>query len=354
MSPAQRATLRDIADALNLSVNTISRALAGKPDVSQQTRELIENEAARIGYVPNVRARSLVLGSMMTIGLVITNPSNPFYAQLISSIELATRAAGYSLVLGISEESPDVESSTADTLLRMGVDGAIIVPVQGDSNPWHRLETAGIPAVLVNRDLPGSEWDLVGTDNVSGARQATTAALRGRARSVVLLEEDLPISTTQQRVAGFRQALDEARVDHTGEDVITVPTRRSSDHAALPWQADEGYRLAQLVLDERNVDAVVVGNDYFALGLYKAVAERGLSIPDDIAVIGFGDYPFAAYQIPPLTTIRLPASDVGRAATNLLLERVNGNPARPRRRLIEPALIERESARPDADELRHD
>ena len=341
---ARRRTLRDIADALDLSVTPVSRGLAGKSDISERTKQLIRAEADRIGYVPNVQARSLVSGSMMTIGLVITNPSNPFYAQLISSIEFTARAAGYSLVFGLSEESPQVESSTVDTLLRSGVDGAIIVPVQAGDDPWRRLRTARIPAVLVNRDLPGSGWDLVGTDSAQGAYLATRAALRQGARSVVLLEEDLPISTIQQRIDGFGRALAEAGIS-ARDSVIKVPTRRA-ENVALPWQADEGYRLAQEVLDERRVDAVVVGNDYFALGLYKAIAERGLRVPDDIAVVGFGDYPFAGYLTPPLTTVRLPAAEVGRTAVDLLLNRLKSAGSEPVHRLVPPTLIERASSRP--------
>lgn len=346
MAAARRATLRDIAEAVGLSVNTVSRALAGKSDVSHRTRMLIEAEAERIGYVPNIRARSLVLGSVMTIGLAITNPSNPFYAQLISAIELATRAAGYSLVLGISEESPSVESATVDTFLRSGVDGVIAVPLQSGDDPWARVRRAGIPGVLVNRDLPGSGWDLVGTDNELGAHAATMAALRHGARSVVLMEEDLPISTIEQRVAGFRRALTEAGHRVPDDAVVTVPTRRSAD-AALPWQADEGYLSARDLLADREIDAVVVGNDYFGLGLYRAITERGLRIPDDIAVVGFGDYPFAGYLNPALTTIRLPAAEVGRAAVEALLRRLRDESSAPaERHLVPPTLIERESARP--------
>lgn len=344
MTSTRRRTLRDIAESLDLSVNTVSRALAGKEHVSVQTRQLIEREAERIGYVPNNQARSLVRGSAMTIGLVITNPSNPFYAQLISSIELAGRAAGYSLMLGLSEESPEVETATEDTLLRSGVDGAVIVPVQAGGHSWSRLRNAGVPVVLVNRDLPGLGWDMVATDNALGVEAATRAALRQGARSIVLFEEDLPITTVEQRIAGFRRALDEAGLSDGADRVITVPTRRSNQ-VALPWQADEGYRLAQEVLSQREVDAIVVGNDYFALGVYKAISERGLRIPDDIAVVGFGDYPFSGYLNPPLTTVRLPAAEVGRAAFSVLLERLNGSDRPMEHRLIAPALIERGSSR---------
>lgn len=345
MEANRRATLRDIAGALGLSVNTVSRALTDKDQVSEQTRRLIRAEAERIGYVPNSGARSLVLGSTMTIGLAITNPSNPFYAQLISAIETHARAAGYSLLLGISEESAELESVAADSFLRAGVDGAIVVPVQSGPDPWQRLRRARIPAVLINRDLPRSGLDMVGTDNAAGAYRATRAVLDRGARSVVMLEEDLPVTTIVQRISGYRKAMAEDGLDATHAQVIKVPTRRH-DQAALPWQADEGYRLAQELLDGREVDAVVVGNDYFALGLYRAISERGLRVPEDIAVVGFGDYPFAGYLNPGLSTIRLPSARVGQVASELLLARIAGHgPRRRARRLITPELVERGSLR---------
>ena len=149
-----RATLKDIAATLGLSINTVSRALAGKDAVSEQTRALIQAEADRQGYVPNAMARSLVVGSAMALGLVITNPSNPFYASLISAIEHRARLHGYSLVLMVSEESLANEQRAAKDLQRWGVDGAIVVPVQHGADHWRKLQASGVPLVLVNRDLP--------------------------------------------------------------------------------------------------------------------------------------------------------------------------------------------------------
>lgn len=339
----RRRTQRDIAAALGLSVNTVSRALSGKDGVSEETREAIRSEADRVGFVPNLRARSLVLGSAMTVGLVITNPSNPFYAQLISAIELRGRSVGYSLLLLVSDEAEENERAAVDSLLRSAVDGAIVVPVQGGTNPWSRLADSGVPTVFVNRDLPEAGCDLVGTDNERGAYEATRHVLGRGARSVVLLEEDLPITTITQRIAGFTSAMAEAGLPVAEETVVRVPTRRY-DQIALPWQADEAYRVAQGLLDRGDrPDAVVVGNDYYALGLYRALAERGLSIPGSMRVVGFGDYPFAGFLAPPLSTVRLPAAEVGTEAMDLLLRRIDQLGADPVKRLLPPTLIVRGS-----------
>lgn len=346
MPYGRRRTLRDIADSLDLSVNTVSRALSGKDSVSESTRALVRSEAERIGYVPNVHARSLVLGSVMTIGLVITNPSNPFYAQLIHAIELRGRAKLYSLLLLVSDESEEYEARAVESLVRSGVDGAIVVPVQGASNPWSRLMRTGIPVVFLNRDLPGVERDFVGIDNRRGARQATEHVIARGARRIVLLEEDLPITTVRERKAGFTEAMASAGLP-VGEDAIMpVPTRRD-EQLALPWHPDEAYGVAREMLNRGDrPEAVVVGNDYYALGLYRALVERGLRVPEDVMVVGYGDYPFAGFLAPPLSTVRLPAQEVGSIAVDLLLERIASPPGEALvKRLVTPELIPRASTK---------
>lgn len=320
MQLARRATLRDIAASLGLSVNTVSRALAGKDAVSEQTRTLIQAEADRLGYVPNAMARSLVVGSAMALGLVITNPSNPLYAALISAIEQRGRLLGYSLVLMVTEESLDNEQRAAEALLRWGVDGAIVVPVQEGADHWRRLQAAGMPLVLVNRDLPELECDFVGIDFEGSAYQATSHLLNTGVTTVHLLEEDLTISSVADRITGFRRALGERGIP--ADTLRRVPTRRQQS-STLPWEPGEAYHLAQRLIPEiRSGSAIMVGNDYFALGVYRALIEAERSIPGEVAVMGYGDHPFSAYLNPPLTSVSLPTAEIGAAAVNLLLRRL--------------------------------
>jgi LacI family transcriptional regulator len=343
MHGARRATLKDIAAALGLSVNTVSRALAGKDAVGEQTRALIRAEADRLGYVPNAMARSLVVGSAMALGLVITNPSNPFYATLISAVEQAGRLHGYSLVLMVSEESLDDEQRATEALLRWGVDGAIVVPVQEGVDHLRRLRTSGVPLVLVNRDLPELEADFVGTDYEGGAYRATSHLLSAGVTGVHLLEEDLAVSSVADRIAGFRRALAERGI---GDDtIIRVPTRRRQSRA-LPWDPEDAYRLArQLNRELEPGSAIMVGSDYFALGVYRALTEAGRSIPEQAAVMGFGDHPFAAYLTPPLSSVRLPAAEIGTRAVSLLLRRMRkgATPTGPEKLRLQPELIVRAS-----------
>jgi LacI family transcriptional regulator len=318
--PGRRARLKDIALAVGLSVNTVSRALAGKDAVSESTRAMIQAEAERLGYVPNAMARSLAVGSAMALGLVITNPSNPFYTTLISAIESRARMHGYSLVLMVSEENLENERRAATSLLRWGVDGAIVVAVQSEVEHWSRLRASGMPLVLVNRDLPTLDCDFVGIDFGGSAYRATCSLLDGQAKRVILLEEDLDVSSVKDRIAGFQRALRERGIAQ--ETIIRVPTRRR-ESSTLPWDPRDAYQLARrLIRKLKPGTAIMAGSDYFALGVYRALQESNCKIPDEISVMGYGDHPFAAYLDPPLSSVRLPAEEVGVTAVDLLLQRL--------------------------------
>ncbi|MET7966305.1 LacI family DNA-binding transcriptional regulator [Micromonospora sp. NPDC005305] len=340
MTPPRRVTLQHIATSVGLSVNTVSRALAGKSDVKEETRAMIKAEADRLGYVPNTMARSLVLGQAMTIGVVITNPSNPFYARMISAIEQRGSALGYSMLLMVSEENHTNELRAVDSMRRWGVDGAVVVPVQPEAEHWRRLMAAGTEMVLVNRDLPELDCDLVGINYEQSAYAATLHLLDTGVEQVYLLEEDLKISTVHARVDGFHRALAERGVPPESVRELRVPTRRRAANT-LPWEPAEAYELAQnLVAEVPPHSGILVGNDSFALGVYRAFSEAGRIIGEEVAVVGFGDHPFAAYLTPGLTSVRLPAEQVGAAAVDQLVARIGRRgSAAPRARVSFPGEL---------------
>lgn len=200
--------------------------------------------------------------------------------------------------------------------------------------------------MVVNRELPELHAAFVSTDNHAGAYAATSHVIERGARSVILLEEDLPISTIDHRIAGFREAMTDQGLQLHARSVVAVPTRRT-DRAALPWQADDAYRIAGDLLDRGHLpDAFVVGNDYFALGLYRALRERDIGVPDGTMIVGFGDYPFSEFLSPSLSTVRLPARQVGKLAAEILLERLGGEAPAPHGPiLVQPELVIRDSTR---------
>ncbi|MDQ0614442.1 LacI family transcriptional regulator [Microbacterium sp. W4I4] len=320
----RRRTLQDVAEALGLTANTVSRALNDKSGVSASTRALIKAEAERIGYVPNAHARSLVLGSRKTIGVILTDLANPFFNDLVSQVEELVITAGYTLLLLLSDEDPERERAAVETALRSGVDGILGVPVQGRSNPWTSVTNAGIPLVLIARELPELDVDFYSTDNETGRRLGVEAAIERGARDIVLVEEDLRISTVTHRLEAFRRSLEANGIPFDESRTVLVPSRRTSRNSSL-WRGEDAYRVISDLLDTGRVpEAFLVGNDYFGLGLYAALRERGVRVPQDTLVLGWGDYPFSRFLDPPLSTMRLPAVGIARRATERLLALIDG------------------------------
>ncbi|NKY34203.1 LacI family transcriptional regulator [Nocardia speluncae] len=352
MRAGARVTLKTIAESLGVSVKTVSRALAGKDSVGEELRARIRAEADRLGYVPNSMARSLVSGAAMTVGMVITHPANPFYASLISAVEERCRANGYSLLLMVTEEDLETEREAAEALLRWGVDGAVATPVQQGAEHWQRLRDSGVPIVLVNRGLEGFDSDFVGVDHERGTYEAVSHLLGTGATSIHLLEEDVPFSSAADRRAGFHRALTEHNIA-VQDDTVTLVPPSTDERRALPWDPAAAYRCAQQLVSRLEPGAAVVtGSDYFALGLYRALAEKGIDVPAHVSVIGHGDLPFAAYLQPTLASVRPPADEIGARAAELLLERIQGSTAPPATIYLPPELKIRASAGGDRNEPR--
>ncbi|WP_329369712.1 LacI family transcriptional regulator [Streptomyces sp. NBC_00669] len=346
----RRSTLSDLAENLGLSVNTVSRALRGKDGVGTRTRDLVLEEAVRIGYItpgasrpgtedaPSARSRS------RTIGLTIPSSTHVFASELIGAIEAGARAAGYSLDLFVTEESASQETGIATQITDAGLAGAVVIPVQGERDPWARVRAEGIPVVAVSREIDQLSCDFVGVDSEAGEYAAVRHLLSRGARSIVSFEEDLAISTIANRQRGFARAL--AEVAGTTSRTVPVPSRRF-ETGESDWRPEEAYRACREFLDtDTAFDAVTVGDDYFALGVARALAERGIRVPDDVRMVGYGDHAYSAWMRPSLSSVRLPTRLIGELAVSLVLQRVAGETSPPVRRLIKPELVVRESSGP--------
>lgn len=317
-----RPSLKTIAENLGLGTNTVSRALRGGNRVSPATLELVRAEARRIGYVPNSVAQALVRGGRTNqIGLVITNPSNPFYAELISAVERRCRQLGHSLHLMVTEENPENEEYAVDAMLRWQTRSAIVVPSEVSPEPWERLRAAGAHIVAVNRPL-GPPCDYVGIDYEQGAHAATKHLIDSGFWPIRVFEEDLQISTVRARLDGVSRAVREHGGELTEMDIVRVTSPRLDD-STLPWQPRSAYEAAlDTVPNVEPGTGIVAGTDLLALGIYRAASESGRSVPGDIGVVGQGDHAFSAFLTPTLTSLQPPATEIGVAAVDLAVRRL--------------------------------
>ncbi|MFC7589359.1 LacI family DNA-binding transcriptional regulator [Nonomuraea antimicrobica] len=201
--------------------------------------------------------------------------------------------------------------------------------------------------MLINRDVPELNADLVGVDHARGGYETARHAIEQGARKIYFLEEDLGVSSVVDRVEGYRRAMADSGLPMGPDAVIKVPTRRL-EQSAMPWDPSEAYRLAREVIatDDRPL-AFVAGNDYFALATYRVAHEAGLRIPEDVLVVGYGGYPFAPYVIPSLTSVDLPAAEIAVSAVDRMLRRLTRSATgAPEKVLFPPALTVRGSSRP--------
>ena len=308
---AAPATMSDVARLAGVSTATVSHVLNGTRAVRETTRRAVLAAAATLDYTPHVVARSLAGGSTMTLGLVLSAISNPYFGELLSAAERSAAAAGYTLRLVDPHEDPDYELTVVDRLHRHRVDGVVIAPSARPEAALERLDRRGVPTGLLARLIdPGR--DQVGVEN----REATARLVEHLAdlgHTDIALVTGLPgLSTTEERIVGYREGLQRCglAVDphlQVSGDSDSEPARRA---------------VLELLDAPRPPSALVVGNNSMTIGALQALRSRGRSVPSDIALVAFDDFPWSELLAPPLTTIAQPFGAIATEAVRLLLRRM--------------------------------
>ncbi len=331
----RNAGIVDVGREAGCSINTVSRALNNLPGVNAGTRARVLEAAARLHYTPSRVARSLITRSSRSIGLIVTDCTNPFYARVIGAVEEVAEAHGYSVILGNSGENQDREIRAVEMLLENRVGGMLITPVQQSSAHIHELVDRELPFVLVGRRFQGINACAVMSDNESGAHQATSLLLNLGHRRIGHVTGRQDISSVAERTEGYRRAL-KAHGVLASESLIA---RGERDIAG-------GTRCAlQLLEGSPRPTAIFAYNDLQALGVFAAARQLGLRIPDDLAVVGFDDIEFAEFAEVPLSTVRQPTHDIGRQAAELLFRCMNEPDRAPERLVMLPTeLVVRRSS----------
>ncbi len=328
-------TIREVAARAGVSPTTVSHVINNTRFVSPEARERVLQAMEELGYRPNVLARSLRRGETRTLGLILPDSANPFFAEVARAIEDAAFREGYNVILGNSENELEKERLYVEVLTTKQVDGLIFVAAGDRSQSLEGLVRQGLPVVVVDRQLTHLDVDTVLADNLQGGLLATRHLIHLGHRRIGCITGPSHLTPSAQRVIGYRQALGEAGL-RIEEDLIVRGD----------FSPRSGYLAARRLFSHPHPPtAIFACNDMMAIGALRALAELRLAVPDAVAVIGFDDIELASYASPPLTTIRQDKVALGQAAVRLLLERIADRDLPARRVVIPTTLIERETTR---------
>jgi LacI family transcriptional regulator len=332
-SPGRPPTLADLAREAGTSPSTASRALSGRGYVSSDLRTKLLDAAERLGYVPNLSARTLKQRTSRVVGVVVSDLGNQFYARLAAGIEQVLREAGYQMVILGDNSETAAELEGARTFVAMRAPGVIMTPVSGEAADV--LAAQGVAVVEVDRRLAMMPCDAVVIDNERGAREATSHLLELGHRRVGLLVVDTDWTSDAGRVEGYRNAHALAGIPVDERLIIRVPV-----HAP-----DAEDRLGRLFAYEAPT-AIFAANNLLAEQAWRLLRKRSLTLPRDISLVGFDDVSWMEMVDPPITVVDQPTVEIGRCAARLLLERIEDPGAAPRVECLQPSLIVRRSTAP--------
>jgi len=328
-------TIREVAEKAGVSVTTVSHVVNKTRFVSEEVRERVVAAMKDLNYRPNALARSLRRGETHTLGLILPDSSNPFFAEVGHAIEAAAFERGYSVILCNTENNLEKERLYTEVLEKNQVDGMIFVAAGVNREAILQIVRNGLPLIVVDRDMGALELDTVATDHHFGGMAATQHLLESGHRTIACITGPSDVTPSAERVTGYRDALLQA-----GIPVDETLIMRGDFHAA------SGYAAAMDILQrEARPSAIFVCNDMMAIGAIRAANQLGLRIPEDVSIVGFDDIELALYITPPLTTVAQPKQEIGQLTVELVLERIRRPAIEARRKVLSPRLVIRDSTR---------
>jgi DNA-binding LacI/PurR family transcriptional regulator len=325
--------IKDVAKHAGVSVGTVSNVLNRPHLVAEATRDRIRAAMAELGYVRNESARQLRAGHGRFIGLIVLDITNPFFADVTRGAEESAEEAGFQVSVWNSGEDPARERRHLELLLEQRVEGVLITPAGDDVSGLGEFDEFGIPVVLVDRGAAHADRCSVAVDDELGGRLAIRHLLEQGHEHIAFIGGPLAIDQVKMRLLGVEAEL----AEHTGSATLTVV-----ETAAL--QLDEGTKALHEVLEiTPRPSAIFCANDLLALGALRGCTDLGLSVPEDIAIVGYDDIAFAAGAAVPLTSVRQPREELGRQALQLLLDERSNPNHQHRQTLFRPTLVVRSS-----------
>jgi LacI family transcriptional regulator len=332
----RRLTLSMLADRLGISTATVSLALRDSPLVAEETRKRVRALAEELGYIYNRSAASLRTSRTNIVGLVVHDILNPYFAELVSALETELRAAGKIVLLCNHHDDVTQQRDFLETLLQYSADGVVLCPSFGSKpSDIERLVKAGLPTVLVARDVAGVEGvPVIRGDDRGGIKSATEHLIGEGHRRIAFVGGRTGSAAGTERLAGYREALEAAKIPFDAGLVVTDLVTRV-----------DGRRAAQAVLGmEPRPTAVVCFNDLLALGIMTELRRAGLEPGRDLAITGYDDIDEAAEWAPALTSVWNGQQEVGRRAARALSDLIDGTAPEPLKSLVSTELRVRETS----------
>ena len=334
----RHVTIKEIAEKTGYSMNTVSRALANRGEISKETTKKIREEAEKIGYIPNLLALGLAGRRSNTIGLIMGETQNPFHWPVVKAVQEELTGRGLNLVLANSEETAAGLRTAVNLLLSSRVDGLLMFFPDGGEESLRLLQARGVPTVLMGTKSDAVPTSYVECDDIRGGYLATSHLFQRGCRRVAYIGKWQGTFPSEIRLEGFCRALLEAGQKPDGRLVF---------HAAPTLEG--GYTSAAGIdFLGLEIDGIVAHNDLIAMGTLRNLAQRGINVPNQVAVVGFDNIPFGEYCLPPLTTVDIPKDTMGRKAVEMLLGLIEAKlaekPVQLQSMLLNPMLVIRHSA----------
>ena len=328
------ATMKDVARLAGVSTSTVSHVINNNRFVSEAVREKVTAAIGKLNYAPSALARSLKLKQTRTIGMLLTASSNPFYSEVVRGVERSCYERGYSLVLCNTEGDESRMNRSLETLLQKRVDGLLIMCTES------HLPSAGllnrypsVPSVMMDWAPFDGGSDIIQDNSLLGGEMAARYLISRGYRRIACITGPQDKTPARLRLNGYLQAMKNADLPVLPGYVVTGD-----------FEFEGGFNaMNQLLAINPRPEAVFTSNDAMAVGVYHALYQAGLSVPDDIAVIGYDDIELARYMTPPLTTIHQPKDDLGELAIDTLIHRLAEPGGSQQLLVLTPELIERGS-----------
>lgn len=330
-----RPTIYDVAEKAGVSIATVSKVINNTGKIGEHTKRQVFLVMEQINYQPSMIASAMMGKKMHTIGLLIPDIANPFFAELARKIEDSGEEKGYSVVMCNTDNDPEKEIQYLNWLKQKSVDGVIIATSAQEEETFKKLVKENLPFTLIARDLPSLPVDTVLLDDFLGGYLAGTHLVKCGCRNISTLTLNLNTSSETGRLEGFKQALTASGIKYNIGNVISCN-----------GTVEDAYKKMKRFLNlKKDVDGLFALNDIIAIGAINSARDLHYNIPDDISIMGFDNTILATVSHPPLTSVAQPIENMGRQVVNLLIERIKENNKPKQRIVLSPELIIRETTK---------